>query len=381
MIFNDIIIKKNKHYYIDFLEKYKTIKNKNIKNSIYNPFIIIYNITKELTLIKYSTKINIWNFENNYLQCVDKYLSIVNNEFILTNHPITTFYITNNFIHDLNNNYLSIDVYGTIIISKHPLSTIILYKKMLLFIKSKLHILFEINNCINSIQKINFSNIFNKTCKNIDGLNIGILLSAGNSTRFHNNTIKQLFIMDNKPLLLHSLDIMYPLLDLIIIIVNTTNFSQIQQITKSYKNVILVINDVDCRLETIWSGIVYLYEKQYNINKIIIHDSARPFITKQHIYNLIHSSKSYIHYCTKITNGLLNIYNNETIREDFIQLCSPLSINYDIAYFIYKNYMSKEHRITWEFFYIVKLLNIDYEFLYDTDKYLRKITYYEDIIQ
>jgi len=26
-------------------------------------------------------------------------------------------------------------------------------------------------------------------------------------------------------------------------------------------------------------------------------------------------------------------------------------------------------------------LNIDYEFLYDTDKYLRKITYYEDIIQ
>jgi 2-C-methyl-D-erythritol 4-phosphate cytidylyltransferase len=245
---------------------------------------------------------------------------------------------------------------------------------MLLSKKNKFQIMFEINNCIYKVLHINV-NDFESKLNNKN--NAGILLAGGNSTRFGSSTVKQLYILEGMPIILHSLKIMSSLLDIVVIITNSKSFFMIEKLIKNYTNVKLLINDIDCRLESIFTGLKYL--STMSINKVIIHDSARPYIKDYHIHNLLKSTKKYTHYCAKITNGLFNYNIADINRDDYVQLCSPLSINYNLAYFIYKYYMNK-HRITSEFIYIIKLLGVEYEFIFDSETFLKKITYKNDIV-
>ena len=80
-------------------------------------------------------------------------------------------------------------------------------------------------------------------------MNIGIILAAGTSSRFNQIVQKQLFEIDGKPIVNHSIDTMQFLDDLIIV---TNSNCKINT-----KNKIL-INDVNCRLESIKVALDYL---------------------------------------------------------------------------------------------------------------------------
>jgi hypothetical protein len=372
MLIDNVVIKRKFHkfYNQNILDDYRKICN----SYIFNPKIILQCITNKLKikpfLIREKYK---WIYKNNFLIHGNKFLSNINNKIALTQSPITKWFIKNEYMSDIENNYVTIDLYNNICVSKEKKTKIYYIDNILVIKKSKLQLYFEINNCKNKIQYINTSYFKN----NLTGLNVGILLAGGNSTRFNNKIAKQLYIIDNKPIISYSLDLMCKLLDYVVIITNSKLFNDISKLKLKYKNIILLTNDIDCRLESIWTGLKYL--KKYNINKVIIHDSARPYLKKYHFANLINSNKLYAHYCQKITNGLFNYGADDIDRDDYVQLCSPLIINYKLAYFIYNNYMNDKNRITWEFIFIIKLLNLDYEFLFDTETHLKKITYFNDI--
>jgi 2-C-methyl-D-erythritol 4-phosphate cytidylyltransferase len=375
MIIDNITIKKKFHFikHHDIFDNYR----KKCKNKIFNPNIIIQCITHKLKIIPFEPSVNIvWFYKKKYIiTSNNKYLSNINNQLVLTTHHNTKWNLSEeNYIYDDDNNYISSDIYNNLFLSKKSEIKIYFYKNMLLSKKNKFQIMFEINNCIYKVLHINV-NDFESKLNNKN--NAGILLAGGNSTRFGSSTVKQLYILEGMPIILHSLKIMSSLLDIVVIITNSKSFFMIEKLIKNYTNVKLLINDIDCRLESIFTGLKYL--STMSINKVIIHDSARPYIKDYHIHNLLKSTKKYTHYCAKITNGLFNYNIADINRDDYVQLCSPLSINYNLAYFIYKYYMNK-HRITSEFIYIIKLLGVEYEFIFDSETFLKKITYKNDIV-
>ena len=75
----------------------------------------------------------------------------------------------------------------------------------------------------------------------------------------------------------------------------------------------------------------------------------------------------------------MHIDNEVVDRDKYIELCTPLCINYKLFNFIFKNYIQKENMITYEFIPILKILNINYNFIEGHYKYLKKITTFEDI--
>lgn len=165
-------------------------------------------------------------------------------------------------------------------------------------------------------------------------MNVGVILAAGRSSRFDNITHKQLYPINGKPLVNHSIDILSESLDEVIIVTNSICSPDIKTNKK------ILINDVDDRIESIRTALDYL--DSGNWSNILIHDSARPFIKSDHIMNLIRSqmTNSHSQYYLPIVNGLA--VSNSGFweipnRNDFIQLCSPQMTNFKLFQSIFRN--------------------------------------------
>ena len=211
---------------------------------------------------------------------------------------------------------------------------------------------------------------------------IGILLAGGNSTRF-GIKYKQLFKLNGISLIDYSVKAMINL-DYIIIVTNSNCYNEMNIKYSSNPKIKLLINDVDCRLESLSVGLEYIKEHIKDNCKVIIHDSARPYVTDTHIQKLLDNTDNspYSQYVLKLYNGLLKINNlfEDINRDDYIELCTPLCINFNLGYFIFKNYIAKNNRITYEFLPILKAMGITYKLEYGNISYLKKITTIEDII-
>jgi 2-C-methyl-D-erythritol 4-phosphate cytidylyltransferase len=225
--------------------------------------------------------------------------------------------------------------------------------------------------------------------------NIAILLSGGFSSRFNSSTLKQLYNYNSIPLFLHSLKILSRTLDIVVVIVNSLCFNDIKysiekDCTLNKCQIYLSTNDENCRMESIYNGLCFIQNnlEDENISNLIIHDAARPFIKEKHItdlLNLISEENLYAQYFLKLVNGLLkkneSAYYEEVNREEFIEICTPVCINFKLFKFIFLNYMKKEMRISWEFIPVLDLLKIKYELVCGDDeyKYLRKVTKLTDL--
>lgn len=207
-------------------------------------------------------------------------------------------------------------------------------------------------------------------------MNIGILLAAGYGSRFDSETPKQLYQINGKEIIYHSIDAMSHSLDEMIIVSNSCCCDKIK--TES----VVLINDVNCRLQSIKTALDYIGNKK--VSNIIIHDSARPFITKDHIDNLLASSKKFLYsqYYLKLINGLVKKTDtgHEVVnRDQFIELCTPQIIDYGLYNFIFRKYIDGPDRIACEFITMANFFGIDYNLIEGHHRHLRKITTIHDI--
>ncbi len=197
---------------------------------------------------------------------------------------------------------------------------------------------------------------------------IGIILAAGTSSRFKSETPKQLYSINNKPIIEYSIDNMIDLVDKLIIVINN-NIIIPNLVTDTGVNskIVILKNNINQRKATLNIAIKYIKDNFVNTEKVIIHDANRPFVTKLYFENLINSSKKYIQYALKITNGLYNIETNlSTNRDNFIELCTPICISDSIL----KIQETDE---------IINSIEIKPEFLFGNYNVLKKITFIEDL--
>jgi 2-C-methyl-D-erythritol 4-phosphate cytidylyltransferase len=232
------------------------------------------------------------------------------------------------------------------------------------------------------------NNIRYKKVDNNSKFNIGILLAAGTSSRFNNNKPKQLFQINNKSIISYSIESMINVVDELIIITNEQCYNEIKELVSVNNKIIILINDVNSRIESIKTGLVYINNKHISINKIIIHDSARPYVTEDHFKKILESNFQYSQYYLKLVNGLAKkdktkykIFLKYKIfdRDEYIEICTPVCCDYKLYYFIFMNYIGNKNLFTTEPLTILNLLNIPYDFVEAHHKYLRKITYLDDI--
>ena len=208
-----------------------------------------------------------------------------------------------------------------------------------------------------------------------------IILSAGTSSRFKKkiNIDKQLYILNSKPIINHSIDLFSKYSTVIVI---TNSKCKIE----SDKNPIILINDINDRLESINTGLKYINAQNAQNARVIIHDAARPFITDSYVKKLLKINRPFVQYFTKINNGLYKLYNKDSIidREDFIELCSPLCINIDFFNYIWYNFIYiGAPPIAYEFLQIFDLFyghpDFKYKMIEGNSNILRKITTYGDL--
>lgn len=205
-------------------------------------------------------------------------------------------------------------------------------------------------------------------------MNVAIILAAGNSKRFNQGTPKQLYTVDGKPVINHSIDVISEYISDIIIV---TNSDCKQKISTDCK---IVVNDVDNRLTSIKKAVDSI--KNNNYQNILIHDSARPFITSQHIESLIvHSQKNYhTQYYLQLVNGLatkIGPHWQVANREDFIELVTPQITDFETFKYIFYNYINIG--LECEILPAISKLNLDYQLLKGENRWLRKITTIDDI--
>ena len=227
------------------------------------------------------------------------------------------------------------------------------------------------------------------------GINVALLLAAGKSTRFKDHVPKQLYRIKDIPIIQYSINVLINYVDKLLIVTNTECYQSILEIVKTYNsnNFIIIINDKNCRLESIISCLNYINKNLTNVNKIIVHDSARPFIQNIHIETLLNNTNIYVQYILKLVNGLAIKNSNlgcNTLslreqyvpvnRDEYIELCTPICCHYYVYNYIFLNYINKKNRFCHEPIKILNLLNINYEFIESSYNYLRKITITDDIL-
>lgn len=225
-------------------------------------------------------------------------------------------------------------------------------------------------------------------------LTIGILLAAGNSTRFNCKDgmkviSKQMFELRNKALIQYSIEAMLPSVNRLFIVTNSTLLDEINNLVDANFNdsdgIIVVENDIDCRLRSIDLA-TKIIKKVYKdrVGNVIIHDSARPFVNYKHFEKLIEKSNKYLYvqYYSKLVNGLASLDGEFIDRNKYVEICTPMCINFKLLHFLNTCYLSDDKgKIQYEYIPLIKLLNLHHRVRYieSTPAQLKKITYFDDI--
>ena len=201
-------------------------------------------------------------------------------------------------------------------------------------------------------------------------MNIGVILAAGRSTRFDSNIPKQLYPINGKPIIQHSIDLLSKHLDKVIIVTNSECSDKIDGD--------VIINDVDSRLESIKVALNQID----TCDNILIHDAARPYVTESMLLELLESSTKNLHsqFYLPLLNGLAKFTSfgyQIPDRNDYIELCSPQITNFDIFKHIFNSYIETGKEC--EILPIVSRFEMKYNLIKGHYRYLRKITTLEDI--
>ena len=224
---------------------------------------------------------------------------------------------------------------------------------------------------IKTIEEIKFHTIgYNEELNffNYKSYNLSvIILASGESERFISSSKKQYFIYKDIPLFMYSINIFSKFTDDIILVTNDEDFARLYYSGK-------IVKGGKDRLSSIAIGL----EHANDTGRLIIHDSARPFITTNMIENLLLQKGDYVQYYLPVVNGLALTRNKiESVnRNDYIELCTPFLTNAILYKFIFRTYIGK---VSVEPFPILNILNIKYEMLQGSLATLRKVTYIEDL--
>ena len=163
-----------------------------------------------------------------------------------------------------------------------------------------------------------------------------VIVCGGSSTRMNSDINKVLLPLDNKPIFMHSLLKFKEFTNDIIVVANENDINEIK---KYHENVIV---GGPTRQDSVYNGVI-----NARYNKILIHDGARPFISKSDISNIIDASEDYdtAFLGSKVIDSIKDINYNNLIRDEMVLAYTPQLVSKELYLKAYS--LAKEKNITY----------------------------------
>ena len=173
-----------------------------------------------------------------------------------------------------------------------------------------------------------------------------IITAGGSSTRFQGKN-KLLYEINHKPVILYSADL-FSSLDFVREIVISSNKSiipQLKELFADYKK-IKITEGGNTRQQSVFNGLKACDNPDY----VIIHDGARPFVTKEIVINCLEKAK-------KTNAAIAAVRSIDTVkvvdetgkitdtplRNTFWNAQTPQIFKYDLIYSLHKKYQGENY--------------------------------------
>ena len=154
--------------------------------------------------------------------------------------------------------------------------------------------------------------------KKINKSLVGIILASGSGSRMKSKIPKQYLLINNISLLEINIEKFFSLdyLSLLIVVINKKHFKFYKEIKNKYKNAFF-IEGGNSRQKSAFNALNFL--KKYSYKYVMIHDAARPFISKKLIDNLYSKFQ-------KVKTAVVPVVK----IQDTIKLCEKNKVTKDI---------------------------------------------------
>lgn len=170
-------------------------------------------------------------------------------------------------------------------------------------------------------------------------MNVALIVAAGTGSRMGKDIPKQFLLVNNKPLVIYSVEAFNQnaLIDEIYIVTSENYMAEVKDWCLLYKlnKVINIIKGGDSRQESVYLGLKGIKAKDDDV--ILIHDGARPLVSQDIINNNIEASKKYdaINTVIKANDTIMHskdgsIVNDVPNREELYQSQTPQTFKYGL---------------------------------------------------
>ncbi len=179
-------------------------------------------------------------------------------------------------------------------------------------------------------------------------MNFALLLLAGSSNRFKDNTYKQFYLVNNKPLYYYPLKALNDSKEIDQIIVLTLKdkifdvFNFVKQ--NNLNKVKAVIGGGNSRNETVKFGLEKIKETANEDDIVLIHDAARALLTSIDVDNAIKETKTkdVTTYALHSYDTLVRAKNFEVVqylnRDEIFRIQTPQTFKFKLINNAYKNF-------------------------------------------
>jgi 2-C-methyl-D-erythritol 4-phosphate cytidylyltransferase len=157
-----------------------------------------------------------------------------------------------------------------------------------------------------------------------------IILAAGLGKRAKLNYPKQYFRLAGKPLIIIILDLFLKIKEInnIIVVVIPGIISEFEELLKSYYfnlSKIKIVEGGNIRQESVLNGL-----RLVETERVLIHEAVRPFITKQHVLDLIGIDSDVVVPCVSIVPTISTKDGKYIDRDILVNVQLPQVFNTDI---------------------------------------------------
>ncbi|MFC1599251.1 2-C-methyl-D-erythritol 4-phosphate cytidylyltransferase [Candidatus Omnitrophota bacterium] len=173
-----------------------------------------------------------------------------------------------------------------------------------------------------------------------------VIVAAGKGTRIKSKTTKPFIVLQNKPLLFYSLKTFQNHLQIksIILVVGKPNFKKAWSIINKYKlsKIKCIVQGGEERKDSVING---LSQIDKSTKFVLIHDAARPFVSKDLITKILKALKEYkaavpgipVQDTLKRTDKKTRVVN--TLEREYIHsIQTPQGLRTEILPLLFKNY-------------------------------------------
>ena len=171
----------------------------------------------------------------------------------------------------------------------------------------------------------------------------GVILAAGDSTRFDAEVNKLFYKVNGKELVLYPVETFLENneIDEVLIVSSKSNNSELEKLLTKHQSVSIVLGG-DSRQESEYCALQHLQNIATDNCLIVIHDAARSFISSELLTNLVNTAKEYGSAAPYVDNSkFYDIKNNEiVINKKIVDIQTPQVYKYKELFECY-SFLSK----------------------------------------